>query len=104
LRELAAVRRRFGYRRLFMLMRREGLAMNHKKFRRIYREARLQVRSRGGRKPALGTRAPLTLLQGRISAGASFDLNGAGPVVMTVDQIGSQAPPEPEVIHRNQEA
>jgi len=63
LRELAAVRRRFGYRRLLVLMRREGLAMNHKKFRRLYREERLQVRRRGGRKRALGTRAPLTLPQ-----------------------------------------
>ena len=30
LRELAAIRRRFGYRRLLVLMRREGLVMNHK--------------------------------------------------------------------------
>ncbi len=38
--------------------------MNHKKFRRLYREERLQVRRRGGRKPALGTRAPMTIPQG----------------------------------------
>ncbi len=63
LRELAAVRRRFGYRRLYVLMRREGLVMNHKKFRRLYREERLQVRRRGGRKRALGTRAPMTIPQ-----------------------------------------
>src|SRR5205814_1295345 len=35
LRELAALRRRFGYRRLHILMSREGLLMNHKKFRRL---------------------------------------------------------------------
>jgi putative transposase len=64
LRELAAIRRRFGYRRLLVLMRREGLIMNHKKFRRLYREERLQVRRRGGRKRALGTRAPLAIPQG----------------------------------------
>lgn len=64
LRELAAIRRRFGYRRLLVLMRREGLIMNHKKFRRLYREERLQVRRRGGRKRALGTRAPLSIPQG----------------------------------------
>jgi putative transposase len=64
MRELAAIRRRFGYRRLLVLMRREGLVMNHKKFRRLYREERLQVRRRGGRKRALGTRAPLTIPQG----------------------------------------
>jgi putative transposase len=49
LRELAAIRRRFGYRRLFVLMRREGLTMNHKKLRPLYRDERLQVRRRGGR-------------------------------------------------------
>src|SRR5882724_5830295 len=64
LRELAAVRRRFGYRRLLILLRREGTLVNHKKFRRLYREERLQVRRRGGRKRALGTRAPMTLPQG----------------------------------------
>src|SRR5579875_3808930 len=64
LRELAAIRRRFGYRRLQILLRREGITMNHKKLRRLYAEERLQVRRRGGRKRALGTRAPLTLPQG----------------------------------------
>lgn len=63
-RELAAVRRRFGYRRLLILLRREGTLVNHKKLRRLYREERLQVRRRGGRKRALGTRAPLALPQG----------------------------------------
>jgi putative transposase len=64
LRELAAIRRRFGYRRLQLLLRREGTVVNHKKLRRLYREERLQVRRRGGRKRALGTRAPLALPQG----------------------------------------
>jgi putative transposase len=64
LRELAAVRRRFGYRRLMILLRREGTRVNHKKLRRLYREERLQVRRRGGRKRALGTRAPIALPQG----------------------------------------
>src|ERR1700758_1603617 len=64
LRELAAIRRRFGYRRLHVLLRREGIIINHKKLRRLYREERLQVRRRGGRKRALGTRAPMTLPQG----------------------------------------
>ena len=59
LRELAAQRRRFGYRRLHILLGREGIRLNHKKLYRIYREERLTVRRRGGRKRALGTRAPL---------------------------------------------
>jgi putative transposase len=65
MRELAVARRRFGYRRLHILLRREGMHMNHKKLRRIYGEERLQVRRRGGRKRALGTRSPLTIPQGR---------------------------------------
>jgi len=38
--------------------------VNHKKLRRVYREERLQVRRRGGRKRALGTRAPMAIPQG----------------------------------------
>lgn len=64
LRELAAVRRRFGWRRLQVLLRREGVVVNHKKLRRLYGEERLQVRRRVGRKRALGTRAPMALPQG----------------------------------------
>src|SRR6516225_3403965 len=64
LRRLAANRRRFGYRRLHILLRREGIKLNHKKLFRIYREERLTVRRRGGLKRALGTRAPITLPQG----------------------------------------
>jgi putative transposase len=63
LRELAGLRRRFGYRRLHILLQREGQQLNHKKLRRLYGEERLQVRRRGGRKRALGTRAPMTLPQ-----------------------------------------
>ena len=61
LRTLAAERRRFGYRRLHILLAREGLVLNHKKLFRFYREERLGVRKRGGRKRALGTRSPMAL-------------------------------------------
>jgi putative transposase len=61
LRALAAERRRFGYRRLALLLAREGLVPNHKKLRRIYAEEKLQVQRRRGRKRALGARAPLVL-------------------------------------------
>lgn len=64
LRELAGLRRRFGYRRLHILLRREGTVLNRKKLYRLYREERLTVRKRGGRKRALGTRAPMALPQG----------------------------------------
>ena len=61
LRTLAAERRRFGYRRLHILLGRDGIALNHKRLLRIYREERLGVRKRSGRKRALGTRSPIAL-------------------------------------------
>jgi putative transposase len=63
LRALAHERRRFGYRRLHVLLRREGFKVNHKRLFRLYREERLMVRRRGGRKRALGTRAPMLIPQ-----------------------------------------
>ena len=59
LRALAAERRRFGYRRLHVLLRQEGLVINRKRTQRLYREEGLTVRTRRGRKRATGTRAPL---------------------------------------------
>jgi len=64
LRALANERRRFGYRRLAVMLKRDGLRMNLKKVYRLYKEERLTVRKRGGRKRALGTRAPMTIPQG----------------------------------------
>ena len=57
LRELASQRRRFGYRRLGRMLERQGIKLNAKKLYRLYKEERLTVRKRGGRKRALGTRA-----------------------------------------------
>ena len=61
LRELAGERRRFGYRRLGILLDREGLSANHKKIYRIYAEEGLAVKRRRGRKRATGTRSPMLL-------------------------------------------
>ncbi len=63
LRELASERRRFGYRRLHQMLKREGTVVNLKKVRRLYAEERLQVRVRKGRKKAFGTRAPMGIPQ-----------------------------------------
>ena len=46
LRELAAERRRFGYRRLTVLLQREGWEINHKRVYRVYRAEGLLVRRR----------------------------------------------------------
>lgn len=63
LRALAEVRRRFGYRRLMIFLRREGFVVNHKRLFRIYQEEGLMVRRRRGRKKALGTRSPMPVPQ-----------------------------------------
>jgi len=49
------------YRRTHVMLERQGIVMNLKKLRRLYREGKLQVRRRGGRKRALGTRRPMLL-------------------------------------------
>ncbi|KQU49570.1 hypothetical protein ASG67_10535 [Sphingomonas sp. Leaf339] len=63
MREITYERRRFGYRRLPILLRRDGKGMNLKKAYRLYREERLTVRKRDGRKRTLGTRAPMAIPQ-----------------------------------------
>ncbi len=58
LRDLAHQRRRFGYRRLHILLRRDGVLINRKKTQRLYREEGLTVRRRKGRKRAVGAAQP----------------------------------------------
>jgi putative transposase len=72
LRALANERRRFGYRRLFILLRREGEASGINRIYRLYREEGLMVRKRKGRRKALGTRAPI-LVEARPNARWSLD-------------------------------
>jgi len=59
LRELANERRRFGYRRLFILLRREGEPSGVNRIYRLYREEGLAVRKRRTRRKAVGTRTPI---------------------------------------------
>ena len=56
---IAHERRRFGYRRLHVMLGREGFVVNHKRLFRLYCEEKLKVRRRGGRKRAMGTRRPI---------------------------------------------
>lgn len=53
---IAFEKRRFGYRRIHMMLKREGVAVNHKKVYRLYSACGLKVRKRAGRKRALGVR------------------------------------------------
>ncbi len=62
LHDLAQQRRRFGYRRLHILHRREGIVINRKKTQRLYLEEKLAVRRRRSRRRAIGSRAPAPVL------------------------------------------
>ena len=62
--DLAHARRRFGYRRIHDLLRREGVRANHKKAYRLYREAELSVRKRRRRKGVMIDRQVLYVSTG----------------------------------------
>ncbi len=72
LRDLANERRRFGYRRLFVLLRREGEPSGINRIYRLYREEGLAGRKRKARRKAVGTRAPI-LVEARPNARWSLD-------------------------------
>ena len=72
LRDLANERRRFGYRRLFILLRREGEPCGINRSYRVYREEGLTVRRRRAKRKAIGTRAPI-LVEARANARWSLD-------------------------------
>ena len=57
--KIAEKRRRFGYRRVGIMLERKGMVMNEKKLYRIYREEGPSVRRRRGRKRARGSRTPM---------------------------------------------
>jgi putative transposase len=72
LRDIANERRRFGYRRLFIMLRREGETSGINRIYRLYREEGLGVRRRKGRKRAVGVRAPI-VVEARPNARWSLD-------------------------------
>jgi putative transposase len=72
LRDLANERKRFGYRRLFVLLRRSGEPSGINRIYRLYREEGLSVRKRRARRRAIGARAPI-LVEARPNARWSLD-------------------------------
>ena len=72
LRDLANERRRFGYRRLFVLLRRDGEPSGINRIYRLYSEEGLTVRKRKARRKAIGARAPI-LVEARANARWSLD-------------------------------
>jgi len=88
LRDLAVERRRFGYRRLFVLLRREGEPSGKNRIYRLYREEGLTVRKRRVRRRAVGTRAPI-LVEAKVNARWSLDF--------VHDQLAGRTPvPHPQ--------
>jgi putative transposase len=69
---LAEARRRFGYRRLFVLLRRDGETSGKNRIYRLYREEGLSVRKRKGRRRATGLRTPIPVVA-RANARWSLD-------------------------------
>ena len=59
---IAYEKRRFGYRRIQMLLLRRGKRVNHKRIYRLYSSMGLKVLKRGGRKRALGQRKPANII------------------------------------------
>src|SRR2546429_444465 len=57
--EIAALKRRYGYRRVYLRLRREGWPVNRKRVYRIYRDAGLAVRRRKHKRIGLVERKPL---------------------------------------------
>src|SRR5262249_35820148 len=72
LRELANQRRRFGYRRLYILLRDQGEPSGINRIYRLYREEGLAVCKRRSRRKAVGTRAPI-LVEAKPNARWSLD-------------------------------
>lgn len=72
LKALANERRRFGYRRLFVLLRNAGEPSGVNRIYRLYREEGLSVRKRRARRQAVGTRAPI-VVEAKANARWSLD-------------------------------
>ena len=70
IRELSEARVRYGYRRIHVLLRREGWTINHKRTRRLYREEGLQLRRKTPKRKVSAKRR-----EGRIEEA------GCGPLV-----------------------
>lgn len=98
LKELAAARPRYGYRRLYVLLRREGWVVNHKRIHRLYKLLNLQIRTKHKKKRGSSVRVPLeqaTMQNERWSMDFIHDMldNGRRFRILTiVDQYTRECP------------
>jgi transposase InsO family protein len=86
----AAARSRFGYRRLHILLEREGFVVNHKRVHRIYRAAGLQVRRRRRKRLTRADRVPLPIMSQRLerwSMDFTADTLGDGRTFRTLNIV-----------------
>ena len=90
LHDLANQRRRFGYRRLFILLRDQGEPSGLNRIYRLYREEGLAVRKRRSRRKAVGTRAHLSALSRGGIGGAAHSRRGQGKCA-----LGARLRPRP---------
>jgi putative transposase len=96
--ELAGENRRFGHPRLFVLLKREGISVNHKRSERIYQNLNLQIKNRKRKKRGSVTRVPVQSAQypGEILAiDFMFDHLASGrkiKVLTMVDEFAKQSP------------
>ena len=72
IRDMANERKRFGYRRLFILLRQGGEPSGVNRIYRLYRDEGLSLRKRQARRRAVGTRAPI-LVEAKANARWSLD-------------------------------
>ncbi len=105
IREIAGERVRWGYRRIHVLLRREGWTVNRKRVQRIYREENLAVRRKGRRRRSEVPRLVRTEL-GRVNERWSLDFvsdtlsSGRRFRALTVIDEYSRECPAIEVVHR----
>src|SRR5579859_1334870 len=98
IRAVAAKRPRYGYRRLHVLLRRDGWAINHKRTYRLYQEEGLTVRKKRRKEVSAGPRVPLGSAT-RINQHWGMDFvsdtlaNGRGFRCLTiVDELSKESP------------
>ena len=99
LRELAASRRRFGYRRLWVLLRREGWKVNHKRIYRLYCEEGLAVRTKKRRKRPSHLRLVLPPAEGPnerwsdgFRGGSAWRMDASFEMLTVVDHFSRECP------------
>jgi hypothetical protein len=99
LRELANQRRRFGYRRLYILLRDEGEPSGINRIYRLYREEGLAVRKRRSRRKAVGTRVPRRVASS-VGVSQSIQLycrtSKCSLLISSFRQVGRTVRPSPE--------